>query len=239
MAMPRDLESGPESHRMAQIIPFPESGRSQAMPMSSPTPDAIDPGDASLDDADIGVRWGRWMACAQTGDRAAYHQLLKDIVPYLRGLSRRFVGDHSDAEDAVQEILIVVHDIRHTYEPHRPFKPWLKTIATRRCIDLLRKRTRRLQHELAQESDAMQHAATDATPDQALDRRQQGMALGAAVSQLPARQREAIRLLRLSELSLCEAAAMSDQSIGSLKVACHRALKTLKRALDGKDLSHE
>ena len=66
-----------------------------------------------------------------------------------------------------------------------------------------------------------------------------GMALGVAVSQLPARQREAIRLLRLSELSLCEAAAMSDQSIGSLKVACHRALKSLKRALDGKDLSHE
>ncbi|OGT55792.1 MAG: hypothetical protein A3E01_17590 [Gammaproteobacteria bacterium RIFCSPHIGHO2_12_FULL_63_22] len=179
------------------------------------------------------------MACAQAGDRAAYHQLLKDIVPYLRALSRRFVGNESDAEDAVQEILIVVHDIRHTYEPHRPFKPWLKTIATRRCIDLLRKRTRRLQHELAQESDHLHVAATDATPDQALDRSQQGLALGAAVSQLPARQREAIRLLRISELSLCEAAAQSDQSIGSLKVACHRALKSLKRALDGKDLSHE
>ena len=48
-----------------------------------------------------------------------------------------------------------------------------------------------------------------------------------------------VRLLRISELSLCEAAAQSDQSIGSLKVACHRALKSLKRALEGKDLSHE
>lgn len=236
MAMPRDLESGPESKTMARIIPFPESGRVHAMqPQSSPAPlDSI-----SDDDTDVGVRWGQWMACAQAGDRAAYHQLLKDIVPYLRALSRRFVGNESDAEDAVQEILIVVHDIRHTYEPHRPFKPWLKTIATRRCIDLLRKRTRRLQHELAQESDHLHVAATDATPDQALDRSQQGLALGAAVSQLPARQREAIRLLRISELSLCEAAAQSDQSIGSLKVACHRALKSLKRALDGKDLSHE
>ena len=139
----------------------------------------------------------------------------------------------------MQEILIVVHGIRHTYEPHRPFKPWLKTIATRRCIDLLRKRTRRLQHELAQELDERYVAATDSTPDQALDRRQKGLALGEAVSQLPVRQREAIRLLRLSELSLCEAAAQSEQSIGSLKVACHRALKSLKRALDGKDLNHE
>ena len=235
MAMPRDLESGPESQTMARIIPFPESGRVHAMPLSSPAPVAA----FSDDDADVGVRWGRWMACAQAGDRTAYHQLLKDIVPYLRGLSRRFVGNQSDAEDAVQEILIVVHEIRHTYEPHRPFKPWLKTIATRRCIDLLRKRTRRLQLELAQELDELHVATTDATPDQALDRRQQGLALGEAVSQLPVRQREAIRLLRISELSLCEAAAQSDQSIGSLKVACHRALKSLKRALDGKDLSHE
>lgn len=239
MAMPRDLASGPESDTMAQIILFPESGRSHAVPLISPTPDDANPGAPSPDDTDVGVRWGQWMACAQAGDRAAYHQLLKDIVPYLRAVSRRFVGDHSDAEDAVQEILIVVHDIRYTYEPQRPFKPWLKTIATRRCIDLLRKRTRRLQHELAQEPDAMQHAATDAMPDQALDQNQQGVALHAAVNQLPARQREAIRLLRLSELSLCEAAAQSDQSIGSLKVACHRALKSLKRALDGKDLSHE
>lgn len=235
MTKPRDLESGAESPTMGRIIPFPDSGRAHPMPLGSPiTADA-----STSDDTDAGVRWGRWMACAQAGDRAAYHQLLKDIVPYLRSLSRRFVGNESDAEDAVQEILIVVHDIRHTYEPHRPFKPWLKTIATRRCIDLLRKRTRRLQHELAQEADELHIAATDATPDQALDRSQQGLALGAAVSQLPARQREAIRLLRISELSLCEAAAQSDQSIGSLKVACHRALKSLKRALEGKDLSHE
>lgn len=219
---------------MARIIPFPEPNRDPSMPASP----AIAT-DVETSEPDDGVRWGNWMAYAQAGDRAAYHQLLKDIVPYLRSLSQRLVGNDSDAEDAVQEILIVVHDIRHTYEPHRPFKPWLKTIATRRCIDLLRKRTRRLQHELAQDSDWSQLEGSGPTPDQALDRRQQDRALGAAVSRLPARQQEAIRLLRLSELSLREAAAQSDQTIGSLKIACHRALKSLQRALGGKDITHE
>ena len=55
----------------------------------------------------------------------------------------RMTGSVYDAEDMVQEILIVVHDIRHTYEPGRPLKPWLATIATRRCIDHLRQRMRR------------------------------------------------------------------------------------------------
>ncbi len=233
MAMPRNLESGEKSNPMARIIPFPES----KAPSMSANPSLAHASDAS--EPDDGVRWGQWMAFAQAGDKTAYHRLLKDIVPYLRSLSRRLVGNESDVEDAVQEILIVVHDIRHTYEPQRPFKPWLKTIATRRCIDLLRKRTRRLQHELAQETDWSHLEGNDATPEQALDRGQQDHALGEAVDRLPVRQREAIRLLRISELSLCEAAAQSDQSIGSLKVACHRALKSLKRALEGKDLSHE
>lgn len=236
MAVARDLESAAERSTMARIIPFPESNRAPSM---SANPALANAHATDASEPDDGVRWGQCMAFAQAGDTAAYHQLLKDIVPYLRSLSRRLVKNESDVEDAVQEILIVVHGIRHTYEPLRPFKPWLKTIATRRCIDLLRKRTRRLQHELAQESDWSQFEGDDATPEQALDRGQQDQALGAAVDRLPARQREAIRLLRLSELSLCEAAAQSDQSIGSLKVACHRALKSLQRALAGKETSHE
>ena len=234
MAMPRDADSAGQTNTMARIIAFPESNRTPSM---SASPSLANAADASA--PDDGVRWGEWMAFAQAGDKTAYHQLLKDIVPYLRSLSRRLVGNESDVEDAVQEILIVVHDIRHTYEPQRPFKPWLKTIATRRCIDLLRKRTRRLQHELAQESDWSHLEGSDATPEQTVDRGQQDHALGEAVDRLPARQREAIRLLRLSELSLCEAAAQSDQSVGSLKVACHRALKSLQRALAGKETSHE
>jgi DNA-directed RNA polymerase specialized sigma24 family protein len=45
--------------------------------------------------------------------------------------------------------------------------------------------------------------------------------------------------LRLKELSLNEAAAQSDQSVGSLKVACHRAIKSLQRALGKQDKSND
>jgi RNA polymerase sigma-70 factor (ECF subfamily) len=60
-----------------------------------------------------------------------------------------------------------------------------------------------------------------------------------AVDDLPPRQRDAIALLRLQELSLNEASAQSRQSIGSLKVACHRAIGSLQRVLAGKDNHHD
>ena len=186
------------------------------------------------------VRWAAWMEKAQRGDREAYHSLLCAITPYLRAIARRYLRQEQDAEDMVQEILIVVHDIRHTYEPGRPLKPWLATIATRRCIDHLRQRMRRgleigdeeLLDQLADESPA-------ATPEARLQREQEQREVKRAVDALPARQREAVELLRIRELSLKEAAEASDQSVGSLKVACHRAMKALQRAMGGEEQDHD
>ena len=63
--------------------------------------------------------------------------------------------------------------------------------------------------------------------ERVLDRRN----LQEAVEKLPAGQRQAIRLLKLEEKSLKEAAAISGMSIASLKVATHRALKRLRKTL--------
>jgi RNA polymerase sigma-70 factor (ECF subfamily) len=186
--------------------------------------------------ADTGPAWAALMVRAQDGDRAAYHALLHDITPYLRAIAHRYLGRGDDAEDAVQEILLVVHDIRHTYERARPFKPWLGTIATRRCIDLLRSRARRFEREVHTD-DATAFDAFDAdapTPEDATARLHEARHVREAVATLSPRQREAIHLLHLRDLSLQEAAGESKQSVGALKVAAHRAIKALKDAI-GRD----
>ena len=199
---------------------------------------------APEDELSDGERWAQWMLQAQDGDRVAYHALLKALTPYLRAITRRYLGRGEDAEDALQEILMVIHGIRHTYERGRPFKPWLNTIASRRCIDLLRRRAHRLQHEMAAGEDIEDVAHAGHGPEDALSHEHDAGTLQHAVAGLPERQREAIRLLKLNELSLNEAAAQSDQSIGSLKVACHRAMKSLQHSLARhararKDPSHD
>src|SRR5258708_35732958 len=88
------------------------------------------------------VDWSILMARAQEGDRAAYHRLLQEITPYLRSLAARRHRDPNDIEDAVQDVLLTVHSIRQTYDPARPFAPWLVAIANRRFIDRLRRQGR-------------------------------------------------------------------------------------------------
>ncbi|WP_271679929.1 sigma-70 family RNA polymerase sigma factor [Thermomonas mangrovi] len=189
-----------------------------------PSLDAEAPFDAPDD-------WGAWMARAQAGDQQDYRRLLQAIGPYLRAIARRMLGQ-DEAEDAVQEILLVVHGVRHTYEPGRPFRPWLSTIATRRCIDILRRR----QREGLRVGDALAlEAQADEAPDplERLEQAQRGERLHAAVAGLSPGQRDAVRLLHLQELSLREAEAHGRQRAGALKVASHRALKALRRALQG------
>ncbi len=172
--------------------------------------------------------WSALMAEAQGGDVAAYRTLLEAVVPYLRALAARRHRDARDIEDAVQDILLTVHQIRRTYDPARPFGPWLVAIANRRLVDRLRRQGRTTARETALEP----HDETFAAPEANLypDAMEQG-ALRAAVAGLPPRQREAITLLKLQELSLKEASAASGLSVASLKVSVHRGMKNLRKLL--------
>ncbi len=172
--------------------------------------------------------WSILMARAQSGDRGAYHRLLEEIAPYLRALAARRRVDAADIEDFVQDILLAVHAIRHTYDPARPFGPWLVTIANCRITDGLRRRTRRMARELPFDREHETFAEPQANFSEADSN---ARALMEEVEKLPPGQRFAVRLLKLEERSLKEAAAVSGRSIGALKVASHRALRTLKRVL--------
>lgn len=178
--------------------------------------------------ADGTADWSIAMARAQCGDREAYRRLLESITPYLRALAARHVRNRSDIEDTVQDILLTVHSVRHTYDPGRPFGPWLVAIANRRIVDGLRRRTRIGLHEAPLDPDQETFPIPEANlPEAAADAR----ALRETIERLPARQREAVRMLKLEEMSLKEAAETTGMSVAALKVATHRALKTLRRLL--------
>jgi RNA polymerase sigma-70 factor (ECF subfamily) len=169
--------------------------------------------------------WAILMAHAQDGDKAAYQRLLQEITPYLRSLAARRHRDPSDIEDAVQDILLTVHSIRQTYDPTRPFGPWLVTIANRRFIDRLRRQGRKRDRE----TPLMPEHETFSEPQANLDERPDRHELEKAIGELPPMQRRAIELLKLKEMSLKEASTASGMSIASLKVNVHRAVKSLRK----------
>src|SRR5258707_12830026 len=172
------------------------------------------------------------MARAQAGDAKAYRHLLSAIAPYLRALAARYHRAPQDVEDSVQDILLTVHAIRHTYDPARPFKPWLVAIGRRRIFDRLRGQTRIRARETFLEPKHETFAAPEANLYEA---EPDTRALREAVSQLPYAQRRTITMLQIEEKYLKVVSAATVMSIVALKVSTHRAVKNLRKLLDGKD----
>src|SRR5438876_245015 len=172
--------------------------------------------------------WSLILARAQGGDAEAYRRLLTEIAPYLRSLARQHHRDPGDVDDTVQDVLVTVHAIRHTYDPNRPFGPWLVAIAKRRIVDRLRSQGRTRAREVALDLEHETFCAPEGNLGGADWNKR---ALGDAIERLPPGQREAVRLLKLQEMSLQQAAAASGMSVAALKVAMHRALKNLRKIL--------
>jgi RNA polymerase sigma factor (sigma-70 family) len=171
------------------------------------------------------------MRAAQAGDAQAYVLLLKEITPRLRQIvraQRRFLKIE-DIEDLVQDILLSLHAVRATYDPRRPFMPWLMAIIRHRLADAARRHTRRAAHEVQVENVPVTFSDEGAN----IGSGEYGdpEALRQAIGELPAGQRHAVEMLKLREMSLKEAAAASGTTTGALKVSVHRAMTALRKAL--------
>ena len=170
------------------------------------------------------------MARSQQGDPESYRRLLQSITPYLRALAHRFGLSGADLEDGVQDVLLTVHSIRHTYDPARPFGPWLTAVARHRLLDRLRRRTRQTGRETELTEAHETFAAVETNHPELAG---EAGRLKAAIAALPEGQRRAVEMLKLTEMSLKEASKASGQSETALKVSVHRAIKRLRVLLAG------
>lgn len=175
--------------------------------------------------------YGGLMAAASQGDQQAYAQLLTAVTPLIRyTVARRwYFRGPVDVEDIVQDVLLSMHAVRATYDPARPFLPWLLAIVRHRVADAARTHVRSASRQVPLDEGAVTFAPAD--PNTYGGQYADLDALRVAIESLPQGQRSAVELLKLQELSLREGAAASGTSVGALKVATHRAMSTLRRML--------
>ena len=162
------------------------------------------------------------MERAQNGDKEAFRLLFEDIGPIITQFVRRRILDWADADDICQETLLAVFKSRQTYEPARPFEPWLFAIV-RHVLGAHLQRNR--QHIGSQET------MIDIPEAYADDESGLAVELSEVLSQLSPNQLEALKLTKVSGLSIAEAAYRAGTTVGSMKVRMHRAYESLKKSI--------
>jgi RNA polymerase sigma-70 factor (ECF subfamily) len=169
------------------------------------------------------------IVAAVAGDARAYAVFLADVALLLRPWFRRRLFEGPDqAEDLVQEVLMAIHAKRATYDLSQPVTAWVYAIARYKLIDHLRRVRRRGVHipvdgvEDLFSSMGASDGAASADVERLLD-------------QLPEKQRASIRMVKLEERSVREAAEKASISESDVKVSIHRGMKKLAKLVRGED----
>ena len=171
-------------------------------------------------------RWSALMVNAQAGDDSDYRQLLEELANAIERFLRSRFGDYHFVEDCVQEALIAVHQSRHTYDPQRPFRPWLFAIVRHKAIDTLRKqRTREKVHDhYKSEQEILSQSGNQGSSEVEFSESQ-------LFASLSTQHREVLVLTKIIGYSVAEAAEELGISAGAVKVRVHRAIRRLQQLL--------
>jgi RNA polymerase sigma-70 factor (TIGR02960 family) len=192
------------------------------------------------------------LARAQSGEESAFAALTESFRAELHLHCYRIVGSVQDAEDLVQESLMAAWQGIERFEARASVRTWLYRIATNRCLNHLRDRSRRVPEQpvppeelpappeptrlseplfLEPYPDALLYEVPDRgpLPDARYEAREAvGLAFTVALHRLPPRQRAVLVLRDVLGFRAREVAGMLEMT----EVAVNRTLQRARLALD-------
>ena len=147
---------------------------------------------------------------------------------FLYTVAYRLTGNHDDAQDLVQEVLLRVRKGLETYQPGS-LEGWLSRITTNTFLDEARRRRRRPVDLVPEEPDrvvppsppADLALAAETLPDDVQD----------ALRRLPPEYRAAVVLCDVVGLSYTEISESLDVPVGTVRSRIHRGRALLRQAL--------
>jgi RNA polymerase sigma-70 factor (ECF subfamily) len=172
------------------------------------------------------------------GDERAYRELVEQYQGQVYSLALRMVRRAEDAEDLTQETFVRMFRALPRYDPGRSFAAWLFTIASRLCIDHIRRRrvsaislTRREQDS----DDEYQIEVEDPglRPDELTSHAEEERRAAALIDHLPPHYRIVVILRHQQDLSYEEIAEALHLPLGTVKARIHRARALLKARIEG------
>jgi RNA polymerase sigma factor (sigma-70 family) len=161
------------------------------------------------------------------GNRVAFEALVQPELDALYTLTLRLTGRAEVAEDIAQEALVKALASCKRYDPSRPFRPWLLTIARNVCRD--RQRSAWLKRVIVLVRPVIDPRAD--TFDE-LAAKERDALVRSALATLPLTYREAVALFHLEDMSYAEMAEITGSSVAALKQRVRRGNQMLKQALE-------
>jgi len=194
-----------------------------------------------LSDAELLARYGR-------GDEAAFREIVSRYKNSLYAFLRQFLNRQELVEDVFQETFLQLFTSRESFDPSRPLRPWLFTIAANKAKDALRKSQRIAAIPIGTLSDSEEMSfddvlntlSSDSTmPYEELEQGETAARVAQIIANMPVNLREILILAYFNKFSYKQMASILSIPIGTVKSRLHTAVarfaKEWKAAVGSKE----
>jgi RNA polymerase sigma-70 factor, ECF subfamily len=167
------------------------------------------------------------------GDETAFREIVERYKNPLYAFLRRFLNRQDIVEDAFQETFLQLYTSRDSFDPTRPLRPWLFTIAANKARDALRKQQREATTSIGTMSEPEEVsiddvlntlASYDVTPLDELNQSETSAKVREVIANMPDNLREILILAYFDQFSYKHMAEMLGIPIGTVKSRLHTAI---------------
>lgn len=166
------------------------------------------------------------------GDESAFNKIASKYQKKIYWHARRMLGNHLDADEVTQEVLIVIYNKLDTFNFKSSLFTWIYRITSTRSLNFIKKRNVKrylfLDDENVREIESQNDIVHNIEDKEKLEK------LNFVLQKLPAKQREVFIMRQFDQLSYEEIAEIKGKSVGTLKANYFHALKKVTELMDEK-----
>ncbi len=172
------------------------------------------------------------------GDESAFRELVNRYKNSLYVFLRQFLNQNDLVEDVFQETFLQVFSSRESFDPNRPLRPWLFTIAANKAKDALRKQQRTATIPIGAVAQAQDMsfeellntlASDTAVPYDDLEKDETAVRVRQVIANMPENLREILILAYFNKFSYKQMAQILSIPIGTVKSRLHTAVGRFAR----------
>jgi RNA polymerase sigma-70 factor, ECF subfamily len=149
------------------------------------------------------------------GDEASFNKIINKYKHKIYWHARRMTGNHLDADEVVQEVLLVMYKKLKDFQFKSELYTWIYRIVSTRSLNYLRKRS--LRKVFSFDDPSTDSVSSNEDIAKSLEMKEKLKKINSLLQKLPLKQREVFILRHYEELSYEEISDLTGKSIGGLK----------------------
>jgi RNA polymerase sigma-70 factor (ECF subfamily) len=174
----------------------------------------------------------------QKGDADSFGQLMERYEPKLMRYGRKFLSEHEDITDIVQEVFINTYRNIQSFDVGQRFSPWIYRIAHNGFVNAIRKKSRTPFFAVDFDSFVSHPIAPEESHSEAETNEMKQM-VEKGLEGIASKYREIVILYYLEELSYKEIADVLQVPTGTVGIRLRRAKEALKKVYKEMNITYE